>query len=96
MKRVAKYIDKELSVMNLAVSYNKIRRCRNDDESLMYDDAYDIIEKQVDSFLNKEHDENMLLVMFQAEEISSYIVYYLQLITAAYFKLYCEEYEPFF
>ncbi|GES96311.1 BTB/POZ protein [Rhizophagus clarus] len=64
-------------------------------DSFVYEDAYDIIERQIDGIVSKEHDEDMLLAMFQAEEISSYIVYYLRLVTAAYLKLYREEYEPF-
>jgi ubiquitin thioesterase protein OTUB1 len=63
--------------------------------SLMYEDAYDIIRRQIESIIDKELDEDTLLVTFQAEEISNYIVYYLRLITSAHLKLHREEYEPF-
>ncbi|RIA84769.1 peptidase C65 Otubain-domain-containing protein [Glomus cerebriforme] len=64
-------------------------------QSLVYEDAHDIVEKQMKAVANGEHDEDMLLTIFQTDEISNYIVYYLRLITAAYLKLHHEEYEPF-
>lgn len=63
--------------------------------SIIYEDAYNIIEKQIKRIVDEELDEDMLLVTFQDEEISCYIVYYLRLITAAYLKLYRNDYEPF-
>ncbi|CAB5363704.1 unnamed protein product [Rhizophagus irregularis] len=63
--------------------------------SIIYEDAYNIIEQQIKNIMDDEIDEDMLLVTFQAEEISCYIVYFLRLITAAYLKLYRDDYEPF-
>jgi len=64
-------------------------------QSLVYEDPYDIVEEQMKAVANGERDEDMLLTIFQTDEISNYIVYYLRLITAAYLKLHREEYEPF-
>jgi len=64
-------------------------------QTLVYEDTYEYVEKQMKAVANGEYDEDMLLTIFQTDEISNYIVYYLRLITAAYLKLHREEYEPF-
>ncbi|RIA91535.1 peptidase C65 Otubain-domain-containing protein [Glomus cerebriforme] len=61
--------------------------------TLVYEDAYNIVEVQMKAILNGEHDEDMLLTIFQTDEISNYIVYYFRLITAAYLKLHQKKYE---
>ncbi|RIA91534.1 peptidase C65 Otubain-domain-containing protein [Glomus cerebriforme] len=62
-------------------------------QSFVYRDVHDIVEKQVKAIANGEYDENMLLTIFQTDEISNYIVYYFRLIAAAYLKLHRREYE---
>ncbi|CAB4401264.1 cysteine proteinase [Rhizophagus irregularis] len=65
-------------------------------QELVYQDIYEEhIEKQMKIVANGEYDEDMLLTIFQTDEISNCIVFYLRLITAAYLKLHREEYEPF-
>jgi ubiquitin thioesterase protein OTUB1 len=65
-------------------------------QSYVYQDIYEEhIEKQMKAVANGEYDKDMLLAIFQSDEISNYIVLYLRFITAAYLKLHREEYEPF-
>jgi len=65
-------------------------------QPLVHQDVYEeYVEKQMKTVANGEYDEDMLLAIFQTDEISNNIVWYLRLITAAYLKLHREEYEPF-
>jgi len=64
-------------------------------QSLVYEDTYECVEKYMKAVANGEYDEDMLLTIFQTDEISNYIVLYLRFITAAYLKQHREEYEPF-
>src|SRR5438132_173518 len=64
-------------------------------QSLVFEDFYDVVESQLKAVCNGERDPDILLVIFQSEEISNQIVFYLRLVTAAYLKQHQEDYEPF-
>ncbi|CAI2182669.1 13191_t:CDS:2 [Funneliformis geosporum] len=64
-------------------------------QPLVYDDIYDVVEEQMKAIERGERDDSMLLAIFQTDEISNHIVWYLRVITAAYLKKYRQEYEPF-
>lgn len=64
-------------------------------QPLVYDDIYDVVEEQMKAIERGERDDSMLLAIFQTDDISNHIVWYLRVITAAYLKKYRQEYEPF-
>ncbi len=64
-------------------------------DPLIFDDVYEVVEEKMKAVKNGEYDEMMLLTIFQTDEISNRIVWYLRLITAAYLKIHRVEYEPF-
>ncbi|CAJ0642323.1 8128_t:CDS:2 [Entrophospora sp. SA101] len=64
-------------------------------ELFVYEVSYEEVEDRLKAVCNGEHVGETLLSIFQNDEVSNHIVWYLRAITAAYLKKHREEYEPF-
>lgn len=64
-------------------------------QKFVYEAFYDSVEEQLKAVVEGERDHDILLSIFQSDELSNEIVLYLRFITAGYLKKHREEYEPF-
>ncbi|KAG9289148.1 hypothetical protein G9A89_022457 [Geosiphon pyriformis] len=64
-------------------------------QALVFEDIYDVVREQLQVIQRGTRDHDTLLSIFQTDDISNHIVWYLRLVTAAYLKLHRDEYEPF-
>ncbi|OZJ05973.1 hypothetical protein BZG36_01212 [Bifiguratus adelaidae] len=64
-------------------------------QQLAIEDFYEVTIEQFKALPERRHDPDLLLAMFQSDEISNAIVMHMRFITSAYLRMHAAEYEPF-